>query len=217
MALPLGLLAANPALAAGGAHVIDDAAVETPGTCHLENWIARSSGGQWLLNSAPACTREAWPNLEIGGFVSQTWSSDDTDMMIGLTPKFVLRSEESGVGIGIAASAGYGIDRGRFENASVIVPVTIPAGKRLRFNLNGGWQWSQAGHDLFMGGQVEFALRRDLGLMAEGFTRDGGKAGTQTGVRWTTAKGRMDVDLLAGRYVDGSTPTVVTLGITLRR
>lgn len=217
MVLPLALLAAGPAFAAGGAHVIDDAAVETPGTCHLENWVTRSSGGQWLLISAPACTRAAWPNLEIGGFVSRTWSPGTDDTLIGLAPKLTLRSEERGIGLGISASAGYGVDRGRFETASVNVPVTIPAGRRLRFNLNGGWQWSHAGHDLFLGGQAEFALMPNLGLMGEGFTRARGKAGGQTGLRWTTAKGRMDVDFLAGRYLDGTTPTAITLGITLRR
>lgn len=217
--LPLAFLAAAPAFAAGGAHVVDDSAVETPGTCHLESWVTQSSGGQWLLNSSPACTREAWPDLEIGGFVSHAWSHDANDSVIGVTPKLSLRSEERGVGIAIATSLGYSIDHGRFETASVIVPVTIPAGKRLRFNLNGGWQWSKAGqgHALFAGGQIEFAMKPDLSLMAEGFTRDSGKAGGQLGVRWTTARDRIDVDLLAGRYVDGVTPTAFTIGITLRR
>lgn len=215
--LPPALLAAGPAFAAGGAHVVDDAAVEAPGTCHLESWVTRSSGGQWLVNSAPACTRQVMPDLEIGGFVSHAWSGSAADTVIGLTPKLNLRSEERGIGIGIATSVGYGIDRGRFETASVILPVTIPAGSRLRFNLNSGWQWSRAGHDLFVGGQVELALKRNLGLMAEGFTRDRGKAGGQTGLRWTTGKGQVDVDLLAGRYVDGVTPTALTLGITVRR
>jgi hypothetical protein len=48
--------------------------------------------------------------------------------------------------------------------------------------------------------------------MAEGFTRDYGKAGGQAGVRWTTGGGRIDLDLLAGRYVDGETPTSLTVG-----
>lgn len=69
VSLLLALLAAGPAFAAGGEHVIDDAAVETPGTCHLESWVTLSSGGG-LVNSAPACTRKAWPNLELGGFVA---------------------------------------------------------------------------------------------------------------------------------------------------
>ncbi|MGK6320910.1 hypothetical protein [Sphingomonas sp. DT-204] len=217
--LPPALLAAAPALASGGAHVVDDAAVETPGTCHLENWLTLTGGPGGLLTLAPACTRKAWPDLEIGGFVSHGWTRDSADTLIGFTPKLNLRSEERGVGIGIAASLGYGIDRGRIETASVIVPVTIPASKRLRFNLNGGWQWSKAGfgHDLFVGGQAEFTLKPNLSLMVEGFARDSGKAGGQAGLRWTTGKGRIDVDVLVGRYVDGVTPTAVTLGLTLRR
>lgn len=213
----LALLAAGPAFAAGGAHVIDDTAVETPGTCHLENWVTHSTGGQWLVNSAPACTSEALPNLEIGGFVSHSSSPSADETLIGLAPKLTLRSEERGIGIGLSVSAGYGVGRDRFETASLIVPVTIPAGKRLRFNLNSGWQWSHAGHDLFVGGQVECELRPNLSLMGEGFAHARGKAGGQTGLRWTMAGGRMDVDLLAGRYLDGATPTAITLGITLRR
>jgi hypothetical protein len=213
------LFSTGPAFAAGGAHVIDDAAVETPGTCHLESWVTGSSSGQGLVYSAPACTRAAWPNLEIGGFVSHGWTRTSDDTLIGLSPKLMLRSEERGIGIGIAGSAGLDADRGRFEQASLIVPVTIPAGKRLRFNVDGGWQWSRSSHshDLFVGGQAEFALRPTLGLMAETFTRDRGKAGGQAGIRWTPGKGRIDVDWLIGRYVDGTTPTAVTIGITVRR
>ncbi len=32
---------AGPALAAGGAHIVDNSEVETPGTCHLELWVSR--------------------------------------------------------------------------------------------------------------------------------------------------------------------------------
>ncbi|MCI4590812.1 hypothetical protein MOK15_12005 [Sphingobium sp. BYY-5] len=218
-ALLLALLVAGPAFAAGGEHVVDDAAVETPGACHLENWVTVSSGDAGLINSAPACTRKAWPNLELGGFVAHSWADRTDDTLIGLSPKLMLRSEDRGVGIGIAASVGYGIDRSRFETASVIVPVTIPAGGRLRFNLNAGWQWTRAGdrHDLFLGAQAEVAIRSDLNLMVETFTRDEGKVGGQTGLRWTVAGGAVDLDLIGGRYVDGATRNSVSIGVTIRR
>lgn len=213
------LLAAGPAFASGGAHVVDDAAVETPGTCHLESWVTLSSGGGGLLNSAPACTRKAWPNLELGGFVAHGWTKGADDTLIGLSPKLVLRSEDRGIGIGIATSVGYGVDRGRFDTASFIVPVTIPAGETLRFNLNAGWQWTRAGHrhDMFVGGQAEIALRKSLNLMVETFARDEGKSGGQAGLRWTVARGAVDLDLIGGRYVDGSTRSAVTFGVTIRR
>jgi len=217
--LLLALLAAGPAYASGGEHVVDDAAVETPGTCHLENWVTLSSGDGGLVNSGPACTRKAWPNLELGGFVAHGWTHDLDDTLIGLSPKLMLRSEDRGIGIGIATSVGYGIDRARFETASVIVPVTIPAGEDLRFNLNAGWLWARAGHrhDMFVGAQAEVALRKKLNLMVETFTRDKGKVGGQAGLRWTVAGGAVDLDLVGGRFVDGYTRSAITFGVTIRR
>jgi len=219
IAATLLVLAATPARAAGGAHVVDDAAVENPGLCHVESWATFASQGSGLVSVAPGCTRRAWRNLEIGGFVAHGWTRTTGDTTIGLTPKLALSSEERGVGIAISASAAYGLDRSRLEAASVIVPVTIPAGERLRLSLNAGWHWTRAGrhHDAFAGAQVELALSSNLGLMAEAFARDRGKAGAQAGLRWTVAGGRVDLDLLAGRYVDGATATAVTIGVTLRR
>lgn len=217
--LLLALLAAGPAYASGGEHVVDDAAVETPGTCHLENWVTLSSGDGGLVNSAPACTRKVWPNLELGGFIAHGWTRNSDDTLIGLSPKLMLRSENRGIGIGIATSVGYGIDRGRFETASVIVPVTIPAGEKLRFNLNAGWLWTRASHrhDAFVGAQAEITLRKNLNLMVETFTRDKGKVGGQAGLRWTVAGGAVDLDIVGGRYVDGATRSAITFGVTIRR
>jgi hypothetical protein len=213
------LLHPASATASGGAHVVDDAAVETSGKCHLENWVTFSSGRSGLLNIGPGCTRTRWPNLEIGGFVSHGWTPGSDETTIGLSPKLVLRSEERGWGLAVSTSAGLSIDRGRVETLSAIVPLTIPAGEHLRLNFNLGWHWSRAAHDhaLFVGAQAEIAIQPDLNLMIEGFTRDTGKAGGQIGLRWTPGGGRFDVDLIAGRYIDGATRNAVTIGLTIRR
>lgn len=131
----------------------------------------------------------------------------------------MLRSEQRGIGIGIASSVGYSIDRNRIETASIIMPVTIPAGEALRINLNAGWQWAHSGdhHDVFVGAQAEITLRQNLNLMVETFTRDEGEAGGQAGLRWTVASGAVDLDLLGGRYVDGITRNAITFGVTVRR
>ena len=150
--LTLALLCDVPARASGGEHVVDDAAVETPGTCHVESWTTLSSRRSGLFNIAPACTRRLWPNLEIGGFLTHGWSGDAADSIVGLSPKLTLRSEERDIGIGLASSVGFSLGRGRIETASLIVPLTIAAGSRIRFNLNAGWQWSRSnGHDAFVG------------------------------------------------------------------
>jgi hypothetical protein len=208
-----------PAVASGGAHVIDDAAVETPGTCHVETWVTRHSGDAVLTNIGSACTRMSWPNVELGGLIALSRATGTDETIVGLTPKFAFRSEDKGLGIGLATSIGYSVTSSRFESASAIVPLTIPAHKGLRFNVNIGWQWSRAAHshNIFVGGQAEIALADKLNLMLESFTRDQGKAGGQIGLRWTPDKAHVDLDLIAGRYLDGATPTAVTIGVTVRR
>jgi hypothetical protein len=218
--LALGAAAmASSAQAAGGAHVVDDDAVETPGTCHFEQWVSFASGRSRLANVGVGCTPMALPTLELGGFVTHSWGRGSNDTVIGLTPKLMLRSELHGLGIGVSGSLGYGVDRHRLETASVTVPLTVPVSRWLRTNFNLGWQWSRLGRrsDLFLGGQAEIALSRQWNLMAEAFTLDRGKARGQLGLRWTPGAGRMDVDLIAGRYVDGVARNAITLGLTLRR
>ena len=209
---------ASPATAAGGADVIDDAAVETPGTCHFESWITLASGGSRLANLGPACTPRALPNLELGGFITHSWAPGSGDTMIGLAPKLMLRSESRGLGIAVSASLGYGLQRHRIETDSVTVPLTIPVSSWLRANFNLGWRWSALTHrsDIFVGGQTEIALNRRLALMAEAFTLDRGKAGEQLRLRWTPGKGFVDIDLIGGRYVDGVARDAITFGVTLR-
>lgn len=216
--LPAALLVPDPAVAAGGPHMIDDSEVETPGDCHAEGWVARSSYGQWHASGGAGCTPEALPTVELGAFASHSSSPGSSDTLVGLTPKLTLRPAVSGLGLALAGALGYGLDRSRLEAAALIGAVTVPAGDRLTLNLNGGWGWSETGHghDLFVGAQAEFAAGPDVTLMAEAFTRDHGRAGAQAGLRWNPGGGRVDVDLLAGRYLDGATPTSVTLGLTVR-
>lgn len=210
----------SPVFASGNEHVVDDAAVEIPGVCHLESWVTRFAPRHGLINLSPACTRKAWPNLEIGGAVQ--WGSADgvSDTAIGPALKYALRSEDSGVGLGLVGAGAWSVRSGRLETASLIVPVTLKLGDRVRANLNAGW--SHVGADArrgaaFHGAQIEASVARDVTLMVEAFQRDGGKAGGQLGLRWSPGGGRIDLDLVAGRRIDGVTPRALTLGLTLRR
>ena len=198
--------------------MIDDSEVEASGDCHVETWVTGSSGDQWLGNAGAGCTPEAIPALELGGYVAHAWSPESDETVIGVTPKLNLRPADSGLGVAVAGSLVYGADRSRLEAASLIAVVTVPAGETVRVNLNAGWLWSDAGpgSELFGGAQAEWQVSPGLGLMAEGFARNHGKAGAHAGVRWTSGNGGVDVDLLAGRYVDGATPTSVTFGVTVR-
>lgn len=218
------LIAPWPAQAAGGAHVVDDSATETPGACHIESWVSRSGHGRWLVTLAPACTARTLPGVELGAAIS--YEGDDGSQprvdgngLLSLTPKITLRSEERGVGVGLSGTFSLGLERGTAEGAAIVVPVTIPVAPGWRVNLNAGWQWDRATsrHNVLVGGQLEFGVTPRLTLMVESFARDSGKAGAQGGARWTSRDGRVDIDLLAGRYLDGSTPSALTLGLTIRR
>lgn len=217
LAIGFGVLASAPGVCAGGAHVVDDSAVEDPGTCHFENWLSLLRHGAGLFNISPACTPRALPRLELGGAVTHSWSRTDGATLVGLTTKFNLRPEEKELGVALSGSLGLSADHGRLESASLIVPFTIPAGDRLRFNLDTGWQWLRGQtHALFIGAQTEIAATRDLSLMVEGFARTINKPGGQVGLRWTPHQGKVDLDLIAGRHVDGVGANQVTLGLTVR-
>jgi hypothetical protein len=216
----LALACASPAFASGNEHVIDDAAVETPGVCHLESWATRFAPRHGLINLSPACTRKAWPNLEIGGALQHAWDNGASDTTIGPALKYTLRSEDTGLGLGVIGAGAWNVKSGHLETASLIAPVTLKLNDRVRVNLNAGWSYGRASarrNAAFYGAQAEVGVARDVTLMIEAFQRDGGKAGGQLGLRWNPGGGRMDFDLIAGRRVDGETPRAITLGLTLRR
>lgn len=218
-ALTVASFTSAPAFASGGEHVVDDATVETPGTCHLESWITVHDRERGLLNLSPACTRRAWPRLEIGGAFQHTWDGR-THNTFGPALKLNLRPVETGFGVALITSGTFDLSSGKLETASVIVPLTIPVNDRVRFNLNGGWTYARTSaqpHAAFYGAQVEVQVARDFSLMGEVFGRDHGSAGAQAGLRWTPRNGRLDVDVVVGRRVDGVSPRSVTLGLTLRR
>lgn len=214
------LLPAPSAWASGNEHVIDDAAVETPGVCHLEGWATRLGPRHGLVNLSPACTRRTWPNLEIGGAVQRAWAEGASDTAIGPALKYVLRSEDAGLGLGVIGGGAWSLKSGRLETASLIAPVTFHLNDRLRINLNAGWSHVRADtrrDAAFYGAQAELGVARDLTLMVESFRRDGGKTGGQVGVRWNPGGGRFDLDLVAGQRIDGLAPRAITLGVTVRR
>jgi hypothetical protein len=209
---------AQPVHAAGTAHIVDDAAVATSGTCYVDSWYNRFGSDSGSVQITPGCTPAALPNVELGGFVVTGWQGGTSLTGVGVSPKFKLRDESGGLGIALSPSITLGLDSGSIDFASLIMPLTIPASATIRLNLNAGLQWLRAEDTYagFFGGQIELMALPNLMLMAEGFTRTIGKAGLQAGVRWTPGGGSVDVELLGGRYIDSFTPSAVTLGMTIR-
>ncbi|MHB2266884.1 hypothetical protein [Pannonibacter phragmitetus] len=212
------LLVAPPARADGGAHVVDSANPETPGVCHLESWVTHYGQGRGLLNSSPACTPLALPNVEIGGAIQHLWDRAD-ETTIGPAVKVNLRPTDTGLGIGLIVGGAVGLRSGRVETGSLVVPFSIPIGDRILVNLNAGWTYAYAREhrqQAFFGAQINAQVRPDLTAMVEIFGHERERLGRQVGLRWNPGGGRYDVDLLAGHRVDGTSAQAITLGLTVR-
>lgn len=206
---------ATPASASGGAHVVDDAAVETVGVCHLESWISRTGRGAGLINASPACTFRFLPTVEIGGAVQHDWSEDTPPATLaGPSVKWLIYAPDRGPSVALLATASLDLSRGGIHNVGLVVPVTFALTDRTRLNINGGWTRTGRRDAGFYGAQIEQAIGPTLGAMGEVY-RLSGTTGVQAGLRWTPASGRFDVDLLAAR--ETALPVRLTIGLTLRR
>ncbi|QEI09062.1 hypothetical protein FXN63_01645 [Pigmentiphaga aceris] len=207
-----------PVFAAGGAHVVEDSEVEEPGRCHVDSWVSRQGGRDGGITLSPACTSKAMPDLEFSAAVQRNWGSS-RDTLVGPGFKYNFMPEAQGVGLALAGSGAWSTRDGHFDNALLVVPLTLRLHEDVRVNLNAGWSYTHGRgrkEQAFLGAQVEYAVASDVSLMAEVFGRDGDPMGSQLGVRWTPGGGDVDVDLLYGRRLDGSTPRTVTLGVTFR-
>lgn len=210
--------AAAPALAAGGAHIVDDAAVVEPGTCQIETWAANFVPGGGYINATPACTFQALPKLEIGATYQHYWESPMAGLF-GPAVKLNLRPEKTGVGVALDFTAGVDPGTGDLALVSLIVPVTVAFNDKVRINLNTGWSYVRADpyqNAAFYGAQVEADIGFDIMLMVEIFGRAPGFGGAQMGLRWTPAGGPIDLELLAGGFFDEINPRFFTFGVTAR-
>jgi hypothetical protein len=215
LALTAPVACAVRARAAATADVVDDSDVETPGVCHLETWTTRFQHAAQLIDLSPACTRKAWPRLELGAGFQHLWDTPAATQA-GPTLKLNLRQADQGVGVGLIGTANWSLRDGGFETGSLILAVSV--GKRVRLNLNGGELYlrtERRRHGVFYGAQVEGDVGSNVSLMAEVFGRDHGRPGGQARVRWTPGGGRMDFDLLGGSL--NGRAGEVTVALTVRR
>jgi hypothetical protein len=212
------VLAPNPMWAAGGAHVVDDSEVETPGLCHVDTWVAASFTSDVLFNGAPACTTTKIPWLEIGAAYNHYWGSLNAPLF-GPAMKVNFRSEETGFGVGLGLNGAVNLKTGNLGFASTLLLVSWPIDDRVKFHANAGWSYLagvEAPNALFYGGQVEIDVGRNVMLMLEAFGQAPGSPGTQMGLRYTPNKGPVDIDLLVATYFDSVTTRFITLGVSVR-
>lgn len=212
------VLTSSSGQAAGGAHIVDDSEVETPGGCHLEMWVTRFIPGDGYANFEPACTPAKVPWLEIAVAYQHYWDQAIGAPLLGPQIKINLQSDTEGVGVGLGFNAAVNLETGSVNLGSIIGLVTIPIGRTLRININGGWSYLAGDQPdaFFWGGQAEVDIGGDISLMLEAFGRHPGTIGNQMGLRYTPNNGRYDFDLLVGTTFDDTNTLFATMGVTIR-
>jgi len=210
---------ASPTLAAGGAHIVDDSEVETPGTCHLELWVSRFVPGDGYGNVGPACTALKIPWLQFGVNYQHYWDEAVAAPLIGPALKINFQPASEGVGFALGLNAAVNAQTGELGLASLLALVTVPVTEKIRINLNAGWSYLNDENPtaFFWGGQIEVNVGWDVTLMMEAFGRQPGTIGNQMGLRYTpAAHPQFDFDLLVGTIFDQDSTKFFTLGVTLR-
>jgi hypothetical protein len=213
------LLAASPLLAAGGTHIVDDSAVETPGVCNTELFGKHFGPDRWSGTANLNCTFRAAPRLELGLGLVRTKDRGARETAIGPAFKWNLAEPAGGTpGFALAGALKVASETGRVEFAALLVPLTFARSDRVAFSMNAGWQHVRLAdtQDVAkVGAQLEAAAADGLGLMAEVFSTMVDTPGAQAGLRWTPV-GALDLDLTLGHKVDGISDVSVAAGLVLR-
>ena len=214
LALPLA-----DARAAGHAHIVDDADVETPGVCHLEVWTTNFMSGDGYANAAPACTLKSLPFVELGAGYAHYWGQTLSAPVFGPQIKVRFTDPSSALVLGLGMNGGVNLNTGNFETGSLLALATVPIDKSVTFNFNAGWSYLRYvdhRHAFFYGGQFEAKIGGDVLLMIESFGRLSHSAGLQAGLRYTPKDGPIDFDFMIGSFLEAPQPLFITFGMTFR-
>lgn len=212
------LLVSPPAHAAGGADVVDDSFVETPGTCHIETWFTGAFRGGTLSHAGLGCTPKSAHLLEIDAAIERTTGGGATEYFEpGL--KYTLYVLPARLAVGVSGT--LAVDQhGRLAGAALTVPVALTLGKYTAINVDVGYQLTRAPgrrdrNDMFWGAQIAQAVAPHFTLIGETYGFGHGSPGAQGGVRWSPGPQRVDIDLRVSTG-PASAGRAATLGVTVR-
>jgi hypothetical protein len=219
-------LAPASALAAGGAYVVDDAAIDDPGKCKVESWASAASNHDFTAVASPACVVKLGIPVELGGAIGRFRNGDSWTTNGGPKLKTNLVPVETGrFGIGLAGSAAWNLGTGQYTGNVLYVPITYQVRDDLRFNINGGWLYDGVArlNYAYWGAGFEWNFVQPLTLIGEvygltGPTADVGSVNdprAQIGLRLTPVK-NVDIDLIYGHNIGGENAHWGTLGVNLR-
>ncbi len=201
-----------PALAAGGHHAIDDAALLDPGHCKLESWAGRSGpGALGLLHGAAGCRLGP---IEWSLGADQAREDGTRQRIVGAQLKWAtaLTPWLSG---GLAVAPAW-TPTARPRERSVLVNglLTGTWGDDLRWHANLGRSQSDPGNTrAWRGGlSLDWTFRPDWQVMTERYREDGSDF-LRAGLRWQAPPG-WTLDASQAWRLRGDGRSTATLGLT---
>lgn len=204
-------LAAGQALAAGGHHAVDDAAILEPGECEFQSWASHATGGGNLLHVGPGCRvgpvqlGAAAEHVRQGGEPSQTaW---------GLEAKWA-REVAEGFSVGALLQPAWAAHiRPRYQGVSFAALATWTPREDVALHLNLGRDFVHRGQDLPRGGiGLEWMPAKQWSLVAERYLEQETHF-LRAGARWLGGE-NWSVDLSRAQRLAGPNPSTWTLGYT---
>ena len=200
--------------AAGGAYVVDDAAIAKPGECQVESWASHASNSHFIGTTQPACTVRLGIPVEFTAVFAAT-RADAWTAFTGLQAK-VVPMDRGGVTIAVSAGRLLDVTDGEKSFSFITVPVTLKVHDQFRINLNAGGLWAERDHFTW-GASLEWDVRQSWTLIGEvfGLTGPSEDPRLQVGLRHTPTKS-VDLDLIYGNNITGERAHWLTAGLTVR-
>lgn len=210
-----GIVNAGPSFASGGPYVVDDHEIPAPGACQIESWASGGGTTDRIFVTAPSCTFESLPVLEVGMAVERSRASGD--WATAVTPSLkasVVPLDRFGLGIGMAGSVGLDWTERRVTDVAVAGLFTVQPVEPMRIHVNLGYERDQVQRRDFAvwGVGAAFEPVENLAVIAEAFGRDRGRMGVQAGVRSTPLGVAFDFDLVVGRNLTDTSAIWLTVG-----
>ena len=202
---------AAQALAAGGHHAVDDAALAAPGTCDLEAWAERGPGGVRRLFHAGAACRVGMVELGIGADRSRDRAAvPERATAAGLQLKWATSLTEEW-SVGAVASAAWQRPGPAWAGSALLLPLTWQPTPQWALHANLGRDFRARAPDATRHGlAAEWTPLPAWQLLAERF-HDGQAAQRRFALRWL-ASPSWSVDLGQARVLGAGSSGTWTLG-----
>jgi hypothetical protein len=225
-AVGLAAMLATEAPGAGGAYVVDDAAVDEPGACKIESSASFASNSDLLGLVTPACVVSLFRPVELG--IVGARSRQDGEWGSSVLPKAkinILPPEAGKLGLALSGGSQFDLLTGHYTGSFVNVPATWTFSETFKANVNVGWIYEHQANQHFLsyGAGLEWLPMKAFTLIAEVFGLAGPGGDTrgvtqprfQAGLRITPVD-TIDFDMIYGRNILAENANWITIGMNVR-